>query len=356
VTVPAVAVVSLGRDAAKGELRRVASWRLLFERVGAEVETVTVDPGRRPRLEALPAVVRGRAAPERLAWSPEAPARALRALAPRLVVVVSSRAFDPSFATGPWGLVLDFVDSLSRSYRDRAALVAEPWRRSGYRALAAAHARLERRLARTAVHTVAAGWSDARRLQAEWVPILADPDLRPVPDTVADRDVLFFGTLRYPPNVDALQRLGRLWPEVMRARPGTTALVAGSAPTPAVEALCAEHGWELVPDYPSLAAVAARARVAAAPLTRTAGIQIKILDAATLGLPQVVRSPALAGLDPSFPIGAHDDDRDFAAEIVRLLDRPDAATGLADRVRAHVEEQYGVDHWLPWATQALEGA
>lgn len=354
-TGPVVAIVSLGREAAKGEVRRVASWRLLFERAGTEVEAITVRPSTRPRFDALPAVLTGRAAPERFAWSARDLMQKLEALAPTLVVVVSARAFDPCLSTGAWAVVLDFVDSLSRSYRDRATLVEGMLRRRAYGGLAIAHGRLERRLGESGVRTVAAGWADAQRLGAEWVPILVDPDLRPVDGVQRDVDVLFFGTLRYPPNVDALERLARLWPSVQRARPSTTALVAGSAPTPRVRELCVAHRWELVADFESLPAIAARARVAVAPLTHTAGIQIKVLDAAALGLPQVVRSPALAGLDPDFPLVPHDTDEAFAAEIVRLLDDPDAASASAELVRTHVDNEYGADRWADWAAStALE--
>jgi hypothetical protein len=81
-------------------------------------------------------------------------------------------------------------------------------------------------------------------------------------------------------------------------------------------------------------------------------MQIKILDAATLGLPQVVRSPALAGFDPDFPLKPFDDDADFAAEIVRLLVDPAAAAGDAQRAHEHAVDAYGVDRWAEWASAA----
>ena len=79
------------------------------------------------------------------------------------------------------------------------------------------------------------------------------------------------------------------------------AIVAATSPPERVRALCATHGWELVPDYPSLDTLLAGARVAVAPLTHTAGIQNKVLDAAIHGMPQVATPAALAGFDPAFP-------------------------------------------------------
>ncbi len=196
---------------------------------------------------------------------------------------------------------------------------------------------------------VAAGWGDAHRLGVEWVPIVADPDLEPLADRVPDRDVLFFGTLRYPPNVNALERLACPRPDVQRTPPRTTALVAGAAPVPRVVELCRRHDWESRKLRLAAGSRSPGARVAVAPLSRTAGIQIKILDAAMLHLPQVVRSPALAGLDPDFPLPSFDDDPKFVAEIVRVLDDRSQATREADTTRRHVLGAYSVDHWSDWA-------
>ena len=63
----------------------------------------------------------------------------------------------------------------------------------------------------------------------------------------------------------------------------------------------------------------------------------------------MVRSPALAGFDPDFPLEPFDDDADFAAEIVRLLDDPSAAAAEAKRAHDHAVDAYGVAHWATWA-------
>ena len=351
-----VTVVSLGRDGAMGEVRRVASWRLLFEAAGAHVDELRLSPGRLPHLDGVAPVVTGRAAPERLAWSGAHLRTRLTELDPDVAVVVSARAFDPRAMAGRWTVVVDFVDSLSRSYRDRSEIATTRFERYGFRALSRAHERVERRLGDTPIRRVAAGAADARDLGAEWVPIVIDPSLLPLPaDRTTDHDVLFFGTLRYPPNIDALERLARIWPTVQRARPATTALIAGSAPPPRVRALCAAQRWELHADFASLAEIAARARVAVAPLRRTAGIQIKVLDAACLALPQVATSAALRGYAPGFPLEPRDDDAAFAAEIIRLLEHPaEAEEQGADLVR-HAQERYSVSAWIPWATSLLAG-
>jgi hypothetical protein len=250
--------------------------------------------------------------------------------------------------------VLDFVDSLSRNYRDRSEIATARLARFGFAALSRAHERVERRLERIPIRRVAAGTADARDLAAEWVPIVSDPALRPLAeDRAMDRDVLFFGTLRYPPNLEALERLTRIWPMVQRVRPDATALIAGSAPPRRVRELCAAQRWELRADFASLTAVASRARVAVAPLDRTAGMQIKVLDAASLALPQVVTSAALRGYAADFPLEPRDDDEAFAAEIVRLLEHPADARAEGAAGAHHAEERYSASTWARWATDLL---
>jgi hypothetical protein len=345
-----VVVVSLGREQAMGEVRRVASWRQVFGATGAEVLDRTVAPGRMPRLDGVLPVVTGRAAPERLAWSGDRLYRSLCDDAPDVVVVVSTRAFDLRILDGPWTVVLDQVDSLARSYHDRVAVVDGLPRRTMYQTLSVLHARVERKIRDAPVRRVAAGWADALTLGAEWVPNTLDDTLAPLDGVEPDHELLFFGTLRYPPNVDALERLARMWPRLQASRPGTTAIVAGAAPVPRVRDLCLRHGWELVPDFTSLPAVGARARVAVAPLSRVAGIQNKVLDAAAIGLPQVVTPEALEGFDPGLPLVGLADDAAFVAEVVRLLQDRDAARAQVVALGEHVRHRYSTEAWRGWAS------
>jgi hypothetical protein len=84
-----------------------------------------------------------------------------------------------------------------------------------------------------------------------------------------------------------------------------------------------------------------------------AGIQNKVLDAATLGLPQVVTPAALEGFAPGMPLAGQVDDPAFAAELVRLLEDAPAAAAEASALRAHVEREYGTERWRAWAESVL---
>jgi glycosyltransferase involved in cell wall biosynthesis len=251
--------------------------------------------------------------------------------------------------------VLDFVDSLARSYHDRALISTSVAHRALFRGLSVAHRRFERTPVPASVRRVAAGWSDARHLNAEWIPILA-PLHEPLRTGHEDVDVIFFGNLSYLPNVDALRRLARIWPELRRRSPTISGMIAGARPTPEIRDLAREHSWEVVADFDNLRSVASRARLACFPLTHTAGIQIKVLEAASLGLAQVVSPPALAGLEPGFPVTVADGDAAMVDAILSLLgDNARRSVEAADARRC-VVDLYGAARWTPWTSSLLEDA
>jgi hypothetical protein len=251
-------------------------------------------------------------------------------------------------------VALDYVDPLARSYRDRAG-AAGPARSMAFRLLALATDRLEPRLRSQAITTTAAGWSDAECLGAAWVPNVIEA-ADPIDDAAADRDVVFFGNLAYPPNVSALRRLARMWPEIRRRRPGTSVVVGGARPSPALRRLIRAQGWDLVPDFADVRALCSRARLSFVPLVHASGIQNKVLEAAAIGMPQVISAAAAAGVDPDFPALVARDDEEFIAMVTGLLDDPGKLASWAKAAHAHVAARYRPEAWAPWVRSALSAA
>jgi hypothetical protein len=299
------------------------------------------------------AVLADAAVPEVLAWSGADLTRRLDALAPHAVVVVSLRAHRLATLSGRRPVVLDLVDPLDRAYADRRALVGG-WRGRGYGWLAIRHRRVQRHLPLGADRVVVAGYDDARDLGVDWLPVTVD-DAPHVPAATPDHDLVFTGTLSYPPNVGALRRLARLWPRLLACRPGTTLLVAGAGPGPEVASLCHDHGWTLVPDFAALADVLARARLAVAPLEHAAGIQIKVLDAAAAGVPQVVTPEATRGFAPDLDVPRAPDDDAFVAMVVAALADRTATHVAAARLRRQVLADYGTARWAGTARDLVAG-
>jgi len=331
-----------------GEATRVASWTAIFEAAGAEVSVVSLLADHRTRAPSgLGAVVAGTAVPETLAWSTTSLRRALADLDTDVVVCVTARAFHPSLVDGKRTVVVDYVDRLSASYRDRARITGHWGRRLMFQALAIASRRFERRELGSGVRTVAAGWEDARHLGAEWVPIVVEPPAATRADG-PDCDVLFFGNLAYPPNVAAIERLARMWPAVLQRRPGTTARIAGANASNGLRTLAAGLGWQVQADFPAVGDLCAGARLAVVPLQHTAGIQIKVLEAAALGLAQVVTPASIHGMRPGFPVTVTGSEAEMVTAVVELLDDPERRAREGAAAHDHMARHYTAAAWSAW--------
>ena len=338
----------------------MASLSAIFEAAGATVATVPllVDHRLSWRDLARPGVsaaLRGHSVPEAMAWSRRSALASLRELRPAVVVCSTVRSFHPDLLAGPWTTVIDYVDRLSDSYRDRAVIVGRSPRSIMFRSLTLTASRFERRALPPGVVGIAAGWDDARSLGLEWVPITADlPARSSIAVSEPRHDLLLLGKLSYPPNVEAIERLGRTWPALQRRRPGTTLVLAGAAPRRDVLDLAARLGWTVMADFDDLDAVMASARVATAPLLHASGIQIKVLEAASYGLPQVIGAAVAKGFAPGLPAVVVEDDDELVAALASLLDDPGEQARLGAAARAHVAEQYSVERWVPWAAGILD--
>jgi glycosyltransferase involved in cell wall biosynthesis len=351
---PAVVLVHLGRERAMGEQRRIESWARLFAACGAEVHTLALIAATRRRLPApgdLWRVATARLAPEALAWSSRAALDALRKRKPRLVVCVTTRAFHPTFLdVAP--VVLDYVDSLAGSYQQRSSLATSPPAALAFAALSRLHARVERPGSLDVSRRVAAGVSDARLLDAEWFPIVAS-DFRQVRPESSDHDFVFIGNLAYLPNIAALNFLASVWPEVQRQRPGTTLLVAGRRPPRPVAEVIDGHGWTLQADFADVFDVLGRGRVALVPVEHLSGISTKVLDAAAMGVPQVVTPAALSGVAEGFPAVVAESKDDFVSAALSLLEDEPRRRGLADAGRDLMLRSYSVEAWKPMVEELL---
>lgn len=334
-------ILSLGRASAMGERRRVAGWRSVLEELGFEVREIALRREHPARFE-LPirtavAILRGTAQPEALSWSFPSLQRRLRALDPRVVVAVSGRAFHPDLEADH--RILDYVDRLSVSYRDRAGHSSRAGA-TAFSLLSLAAARFERKSHRLQVLHVAAGTTDAAALRATFVPVVGSFDQRDTPATrLRTVDVTFIGTLTYPPNVAAVEALAQWWPEVIAVRPGTTLRVAGASPSPTTTALVSAFGWDLLADFEDLRTVLAATTIAVAPLPFASGIQIKVIDAAIAGVPQVVTPSAVQGLPPGAPALVADETH-FVEAMIRLLEDEPLRERLAAQGPAWAERHF----------------
>jgi len=253
------------------------------------------------------------------------------------------------------------VDRLSVSYGHRAELTGQRWLGPGWHLLGATMARVERKTARTGAPfaVVACAWPEADELGVGWLPNLVEEPLPPAAHLapgVDTWDAVFVGTLSYAPNVAAVRALAReIWPEVQAKRPGTTLAIGGWRPTAEVRRLADELGADLLADFDEPVDLYARAKVALSPLPAATGIQYKVLDAASIGLPQVVSPAAVRGFGPGFPLTPSTLGSEFACALLEELEDPAASRERAQVLRSHVLDRYGFDRWAPVAEQLVFG-
>jgi hypothetical protein len=347
------AVLQFGRPSL-AETGRVDTWMRLLEAAGTTPRAITLVPGGRPRrprltVAATRAVIGAHAVPEALGWSAHEVLDALDLLQPGLVVCVTARTYQPALVSSRWVVALDFVDRLSESYRQRAAITRDRRAAVGYRLLERTWRRFEGQPLPAAVQRVAVGWRDASALGAQWLPnLISDAGMTPARQVRPVHDLVFFGTLDYLPNVEGLERLARILTLVPNGR-RPTVLVAGRNPSCRVRDLVRTEGWTLQEGYATVQELAERASLAVAPMASVAGMQNKVLEAAAVGLSQVASCEAMTGFRPGFPVPTAATDADFARRITELLDDPCARATQAAAARAEVASAYTVPSWIEWA-------
>ena len=156
-------------------------------------------------------------------------------------------------------------------------------------------------------------------------------------------NLLFVGTLDYPPNIQGLQWfLDSVFPRFRRAYPNGMLTVVGRSPSAQVRALCERtEGALLEADVPDLRLFYREARAVVVPLLAGGGTRIKILEAAAAGRP-VLSTPTgaegLAVCDGRDILIFRDAD-EFLAKYTCLANRM-AYDSLVDAAGQVVTEKY----------------
>lgn len=325
-------VLHLGRSSL-GEARRVETWDHVLHHLGYDTTLVPVlANGPRPAVSCIRSVASGAVPPDGAIW----PTAALKGAAADVIVCVTGRTWRPAVEQMADRVVVDLVDLFSINYRARLRTETRATHRILYRTLARRWDRFEDQMARRSpTRIVTAGRKEAGALGVRWVPNIVANIPRSRRRSAGSGTALFFGTLSYGPNIEALQEACRLWPQVREFANGPVPLtVAGRGAGPDVRQLVAANDdWTLLNGFDTLDALFQHVDVAICPLISASGIQNKVLEAAAYGVPQVITPTAAAGLDDQFPVvvasGA-----EFAAEVASAVARPagyDAAA--ADHLR-----------------------
>jgi glycosyltransferase involved in cell wall biosynthesis len=181
---------------------------------------------------------------------------------------------------------------------------------------------------------------------AHVVPLLEDIPASPV-SFEQRRGILFLGSFRHPPNVEAVQHLCQevlphLPPDVLERHPvyivgnGLDERIARfGAGQPQVRMV----GWA-----PSVTPYLHRTCLTVLPLLHGAGTKGKLIQALVAGIPSVSTTIGIEGLDLDHErhVLVADDARAFAAAIERLVSDQALWGRLASAGRAHAVERHGL--------------
>jgi sugar transferase (PEP-CTERM/EpsH1 system associated) len=166
-------------------------------------------------------------------------------------------------------------------------------------------------------------------------------DVQKEPDTL-----LFTGNMNYAPNIDAARYFcEEIHPLVRAEVPGARLYIAGADPVPEVEALGSRSSVEVTGRVPDLRVYMDRAQVAIDPLRVGAGLQNKVLEGMSMGLPMVISSIANEGIRAID--GRHvliaDTPENFAGHIVRLLGDPKERARIGAEARDFIIKNWSWD-------------
>ena len=241
-------------------------------------------------------------------------------------------------------IIYDMLDVHHLRAAREAALTGEP------RAIRESESlrRLETRLGRSA-DLIWCGSSPDQQLMARiapGVPSVVVPTIHPLHERglrFAERkQLLFVGSFGHRPNVDSVHFLGReVMPLIRKSLPEIELLVVGGNAPPEFAAY-ASSGVRVLGFVPDLDPIMGGCRVFVAPIRFGSGVNGKIGEAISYGLPVVATTIGAEGWN--FTDGEQvliaDTPADFAAAVVRLYEDSNLWEKLADAGYRHVAENF----------------
>lgn len=174
----------------------------------------------------------------------------------------------------------------------------------------------------------------------------------PDPAAVREPDTLIFsGKMSYHANVTmALYLVQEIMPHIWRERPQVKLHIVGKAPSKRIAELSNHPNIVVTGTVPDMRPYLRRAAAAVVPLVYGAGTQFKVLEAMACGTPVVTTPQAAAPLAavPGRDLLVTNDARDFAGNVLRLLEDPGLQQQLGRFGRSYVENHHN------WETISTE--
>jgi glycosyltransferase involved in cell wall biosynthesis len=135
--------------------------------------------------------------------------------------------------------------------------------------------------------------------------------------------IIFTGNMYYRPNIDAITWFIKYcWANILQAHPRTQLLIVGNNPSSSIISVSKKYpSIKVTGTVPSVVDILSKARVAVAPMQSGSGIQNKILEAMSCGVPVVTTNigfgdlKAVAGKD----LFVEDKVNDFTKKVIYMI-------------------------------------
>lgn len=163
---------------------------------------------------------------------------------------------------------------------------------------------------------------------------------------IAPPTVLFFGSFRHPPNVEAASRLVQsIFPRVRQRCPDARLEIVGEHPPPDLRTQ-SDRTIAVHADVPDLRPYLERAAVVAAPLLSGGGMRVKVLETLAAGKAMVASRLAVEGLGlrDGADVLLAETDEEFADALVHVLADTALRMRIANAARAWAQEAGGWEH------------
>lgn len=155
--------------------------------------------------------------------------------------------------------------------------------------------------------------------------------------------VIFTGVMDYEPNVDGVLWFAEAcWPRVREVFPDARFLVVGKRPVPSIRRLDGRAGIEVTGWVEETPPYFDQATVGVAPLRLARGLQNKVLEAMSMGLPVVATPQAARGVGEvdADTLRVAEDADEITDSVVRFLRDPELARATGRRAAAFVRERF----------------
>lgn len=173
-------------------------------------------------------------------------------------------------------------------------------------------------------------YRDAGIDRAHWLDLTLPPK-KQVNVAGSTRRLVFFGDRQWPPNQEAFEILLGWWPDIARGIDDAELCIVGS-PDPSAKPIELPDGVRDLGFVDDLDAFLDTCRALVAPIMTGGGVRVKILDAASRGLPVVATPAAVGSLESVLGIAGLPEKTAIVDACRQLLLDRDKATTLGDRL------------------------